>query len=358
MKTQQSSGTPPRRWLSLKKQRAWTALFVFLSLAAWLSGCSVLELDGAEFMDLPSSLQPRGPAAAQIEGLWWLMFWLGTIIYLIVMGYLLWALIRKRRQDENILSPRGEQNIVFFGGAIIPAIVLLTVFGFTLGVMWDISDTEGEEEMRIEVTGHQWWWEVYYPAERVETANEIHIPVGQPVRIFLTSDDVIHSFWVPQLHGKLDLNPGQITSFVIQADEPGVYWGECAEFCGVQHAQMRFVVVAESPEQTLAWLEEQSEPAQVPADELAQLGMQVFLDSNCVECHRIGGTNATGDLGPDLTHLASRRTLAAGTVDNTIGNLSGWISDPHSIKPGVLMPPSDLSGEELQALLAFLATLE
>jgi cytochrome c oxidase subunit 2 len=212
--------------------------------------------------------------------------------------------------------------------------------------------------LTIDVTGFQWWWEVRYGDAAVTTANEIHLPVGQPVDVRLTSHDVIHSFWVPQLHGKLDVNPGHITTLRLIADEPGVYWGECAEYCGIQHANMRLVVVVEAPEAFQQWLARMQQPAAVPGEALAQRGQDVFLSSNCLFCHRVSGTDATGELGPDLTHVASRLTLGAGVAANTRGSLGGWVADPHSLKPGVLMPPSDLSGEDLQALLAYLETLE
>ena len=177
------------------------------------------------------------------------------------------------------------------------------------------------------------------------------------MQLTLTSMDVIHSFWVPQLHGKIDLIPGTATTLWLRADQPGEYRGMCAEYCGVQHAKMQFLVVAEPPDQFQAWLDLQRQPAAVPTDPLAQRGLQVFLSSSCVTCHAIRGTSATGALGPELTHLASRRTLGAGILPNTRGTLAGWIADPQSIKPGVHMPPSDLTGEQLQALVVYLETL-
>jgi cytochrome c oxidase subunit II len=212
-------------------------------------------------------------------------------------------------------------------------------------------------EVVIEVIGHQWWWEVRYPHEGIVTANEIHIPAGQPVTLRLTSDDVIHSFWVPELHGKLDLNPQQTNTLILQADQPGAYRGQCAEFCGIQHAKMALLVVAQEPAAYAEWVSAQQLVPPPPNTELTEFGQQVFLGSACVYCHTVRGTNATGVLGPDLTHLASRRTLAAATVPNTRGYLAGWIVDPHGLKPGNKMPPTDMSAEELQALLAYLESL-
>jgi cytochrome c oxidase subunit 2 len=307
----------------------------------------------------PSALAPAGPAAASIAGLWWLLLGLGTVIYLVVMAYLLWALFRRRpRAPAAELSPAQEQRIVVWGGAIVPSLVVLVVFGATLTTLRALPAPGPDAALTIDVSGYQWWWEVHYGDFGVTTANEIHLPAGQPVDLRLTSNDVIHSFWVPQLHGKLDLNPGHITTLRLVADAPGVYWGECAEYCGIQHANMRLVVVVHAAEDFEAWLGRMQQPAAVPAEATARQGMDVFLSSNCIYCHRVDGTGATGALGPDLTHVASRLTLGAGATPNTRGSLGGWIADPHSLKPGVLMPPSDLSGEELQALLAYLETLE
>lgn len=212
--------------------------------------------------------------------------------------------------------------------------------------------------MTVQVSGHQWWWEVRYPQQGFATANEIHIPVGQPIRLELTSADVVHNFWVPELHGKIDMTPGKVNTLWLQADQAGVYRGKCAEYCGTQHAKMELIVVADPPEQFGAWLARQQQPAPEPAELLAQQGQQVFLRSSCVYCHAVRGTSANSTFGPDLTHLASRRTLGAGALENITGNLAGWITNPHSIKPGNKMPAVVLAPEDLNALLAYLATLE
>jgi cytochrome c oxidase subunit 2 len=215
----------------------------------------------------------------------------------------------------------------------------------------------------INVTGHQWWWEVEYqdlnaPTLRFRTANEIHIPVGRPVVLNVTSRDVIHSFWVPNLQGKRDLISGYTTSIWLQADRPGVYRGQCAEFCGYQHANMAVYVTAEEDAPFKGWLAAQREPSLEPSTDTARSGRDVFMRGSCPTCHTIRGTAAGGTVGPELTHLASRRTLAAGTLPNTAGHLGGWISDPQSVKPGVKMPPNKLSGDDFQALLAYLEGLK
>jgi cytochrome c oxidase subunit 2 len=199
---------------------------------------------------------------------------------------------------------------------------------------------------------------VRYPASGFVTANEIHIPVGQPVRFELASEDVVHNLWVPELLGKFDLIPGKTNVTWIQADQPGEYMGLCAEYCGIQHARMRFVVIAVPPEQFAAWLDGQRQPAAAPTDSPQLRGQQVFLAADCGTCHTIAGTNIAERVGPDLTHLASRRTLGAGSLANNRGNLAGWLLNPQSIKPGNKMPPTALSGEDLQALLAYLESLK
>lgn len=308
----------------------------------------------------PAAVNPQGPAAAAIANLWWILLAIGGGVYVVVMGFMLVGLFRRRRQDPDErreLRP-GLVRVVWLGGLVVPALILLAVNGLTIGVLRSLADPSVAPVMTIRVIGRQWWWEVHYPDYQVVTANELHIPVGQPVEIELVSDDVIHSFWVPELHGKLDLNPGMTNRFWIQADVAREYWGECAEFCGVQHAKMQFVVVAEPADQLAAWLDQQRQPAPIPTDPLAQRGLELFLETGCMNCHTIAGTAATGRLGPDLTHLASRRMLAAASVANNRGNLGGWIMDPQHIKPGNFMPPTDLTGTELQALLEYLSTLE
>lgn len=328
------------------------------------SGCFVvigslglLLLNGCA--NAPSILDPQGPAAAHIADLWWLLFWLALAVLVFVFAFLALALFRQRPAEiDPQRAQRAGARVIIWAGVIMPAIVLAVVYVATLWTLRALATPAIPEGLTIHVIGRLWWWEVQYPEQQFVTANEIHIPVGQPVRIVLSSPNVIHSFWVPELHGKMDLVPGAVNSMWIQADQPGVYWGECAEFCGTQHAKMNFLVIAQPAEEYQAWLEQQQQPAAIPTDTLAYQGQQVFFSANCLYCHAIRGTDATGNLGPDLTHLASRRTLGAAIQENTLGNLGGWIVGPQHIKPGNLMPPSDLTSTELQALLAYLATLE
>jgi cytochrome c oxidase subunit 2 len=318
-------------------------------------------------------IAPAGPAAARIATLWWILLVVGGLIWLGVVALLGVGLWRRRRAgedagaedppppvlrsgDEHGGLPGRPLNWVVGGGVAMPVVVLIGVYALTLGTMRAIPN-RGSDEVVIDVIGHQFWWEVRYPNQAIVTANEIHIPAGEPVTLRLTSADVIHSFWVPELHGKLDLNPGLTNHLMLQADQPGEYRGQCAEFCGVQHAGMALLVIADTRADFDAWVAQQQQPALPPTDEIAIQGQQVLLGSSCVYCHTVAGTNATGTLGPDLTHLASRRTLAAATVANTRGHLAGWIIDPQAIKPGNKMPPTNLSATELLALLAYLETL-
>ncbi|MDQ3752351.1 MAG: cytochrome c oxidase subunit II [Actinomycetota bacterium] len=307
----------------------------------------------------PSMLDSQGPGAARIEGLWWLMLWISVVVMAIVLGFLILAVVKGRRADAvaDHRARWGEPFIVV-AGVIIPAVVLTAVFALSLRDMAALAQPDEPASMTVEVVGHDWWWEARYDGGEIVTANEIHIPVGQPVRFELTTDDVLHSFWVPQLQAKTDMVPGRVNHTWLEADSPGRYRGQCAEFCGLQHAKMAFFVVAQSQDDFDAWMEEQSVPAQEPVDAGALAGREVFLNSTCAGCHAIDGTPADADVGPDLTHLASRDTIAAGVLDNNRSNLEQFVSDPQSLKPGAIMPPTELSSQELQALVDYLEQLE
>jgi cytochrome c oxidase subunit II len=216
--------------------------------------------------------------------------------------------------------------------------------------------------LTLSVTGQQWWWRITYedeqPARVFTTANEIHIPVGEPVLIKLESSDVIHSFWVPNLTGKMDAIPGRQNQLQIQADRPGVYRGQCAEFCGLQHAHMGMLIIAESKEDFERWRNHQISSALPPGDPERQRGMEIFLSKPCIMCHQVRGTDAGGRVAPDLTHVGSRRYIGAGTLETTRGNIAAWIIDPHSVKPGVNMPTIQLEPDEVQPLASYLEGLK
>jgi cytochrome c oxidase subunit II len=310
---------------------------------------------------MQSIFQPAGPAAHSIASLGWLLLSVCVVVYVIVMIATVWALLRARHVGDDL--PRTTQALTTsVTVATVVTAVILTVFTVSSVVAGHgLTSPTGPGALTVDVIGHQWWWEFQYhditPSDFVTSPNELHIPVGVPVHIKAISRDVIHSFWVPNLHGKRDLIPGQVTNTWIQADAPGVYRGQCAEFCGHQHANMAFVVVAEPMDKFLAWMQHQRTPATAPQSDEERRGHDAFMHSTCVMCHTIRGTDAGARLGPELTHIGSRMTIAAGTLPNTRGHLAGWVADPQSIKPGVRMPPNALPPTELQAVLTYLRSL-
>jgi cytochrome c oxidase subunit 2 len=277
---------------------------------------------------------------------------------------LLWGVFRRRDPAETPDDRSKERPlrtaVLLATGLTIVILFAFLIFDITVGRA--ITSNPGKDALQIRVTGHQWWWEVQYrdslPKNWVTTANEIHVPVGRPVVFELRSTDVIHSFWPPTLSPKRDLIPGDENSLWFQAESAGVYRGQCAEYCGHQHAKMGFLVIAEPPDQFASWLARQRDTALTPTDSVTRRGQEVFLASSCVMCHAISGTPAGSRIGPDLTHLASRRTIAAGTLPNTRGNLAGWILDPQAFKPGSRMPANQFNSDDLQALLAYLESLQ
>jgi len=320
------------------------------------------SLTTAACSGVQSALDPAGPEASRVSRLWWLMLAVCTIVFLIVIVVLAWGLIRKRTTTPAPERSDLRLKRMVSGATVASALILLALLVASVLTGRAITAQPEKGVLTIEVTGHQWWWEVRYddpvPALMIKTANEIHVPVGQLVMFKLTSHDVIHSLWVPNLSGKRDLIPGHLTTMWIQADKPGVFRGQCAEFCGHQHAHMSLLVIAEPPANYAAWFDSQVKPSALPSDSLVARGRQVFLTSRCVMCHTIRGTTAAASLGPDLTHVASRKTIAAATLENTPGHLGGWIVNSQSIKPGNKMPPNDLRSEDLQALLSYLETLK
>lgn len=313
---------------------------------------------------LQSAVAPRGPQAGRIDDLWWLFLIVSVVVWLGVAIALALALWRRNRTPLEG-RPQGEPRKVRVV-AIATAATVVVLFVFVTASVFAgraMSTMPGPDERPIvvDVIGHQWWWEIRYddpaPSRTFRTANELRVPVGRPVIVRATSRDVIHSFWVPNLSGKIDLIPGRTNTIWIQADHEGEYRGQCAEFCGLQHAKMAFVVVAEPEAAYEAWVERQLAPAETPAGDLARRGEQVFLSSQCSLCHAIRGTEAYGRVAPDLSRLGLRRTIAAGTLRNTRGSLAGWILDPQRIKPGNHMPPTPLAPDDLHALLAYLESL-
>ncbi|HEX3233198.1 MAG TPA: cytochrome c oxidase subunit II [Gemmatimonadales bacterium] len=306
---------------------------------------------------------PDGPVALLLDRLGDYMYAVSAVLWVLVTAALLWAVFRRRAEGEDPNDPARErrmQRTVTLAVAASAAILFVFLF-LSYDTSRAMTGRPAGEPLQIRVTGHQWWWEVEYrdslPQHWATTANEIHVPVGRPVVFDFRSSDVNHSFWVPQLGGKRDLIPGQETSLWFRADTAGVYRGQCAEFCGYQHAKMAFEVIAEPPPRFAEWLVQQRDTAATPTDSLAQRGQLVFVTSPCVMCHSISGTTAGSRIGPDLTHIASRRTIAAGTLLNTQGNLFAWITDPQGLKPGTRMPATQLGPKDLAAVVAYLETL-
>lgn len=331
----------------------WIGLALTPSTAAWAA--------------TPMSyLRTFGPAGYPVTRLGWGLGII-SISVVVIVGLLLLGGIYRRRDsgqssDSNALAVRrdaGGMSWIYIGVGI-SSVVLSGAMIWTLVVTAVIAHPSSKPAMTVQVSASQWWWALRYdaaqPSRTFTSANEIHIPVGQPVRFELTSNDVIHSFWVPKLGGKIDVIPGQTNVTWLQADRPGIYRGQCAVFCGAEHARMALQVVAQRPQDFYAWEASQLRDTPRPETAGAQQGAQIF-QSHCAACHTVRGSDAGGLVGPDLSHLMSRSTLAAGVLPNAPGYLASWIVHPQSIKPGSRMPDQALSGPQLAALVAYLQTL-
>jgi cytochrome c oxidase subunit 2 len=279
------------------------------------------------------------------------------VIFVVVEALLLLTVWRFRHRPG-----RGEPKPVLghlgleITWTLIPVVIVISITVPTIAAVFRTQAPPPPEALRVEVIGHQWWWEARYPDLGVTTANELHLPVGRPVSLSLKSADVIHSFWVPQLGGKRDLIPGRVNFLTFTVREPGEYPGQCAEFCGISHANMRLLVVAQSPEEFKAWAQRVKAPPAAPAGGAAD-GLQAFLAGGCVACHTIQGVSP-GVVGPDLTHFGSRKTLAGGLLPNTPEHLARWLANPPAVKPGALMPKLPLTGAQISALVVYLGSLK
>jgi cytochrome c oxidase subunit 2 len=307
---------------------------------------------------------PAGPDAHVLALAGWVMTGVLGVATLIVGALVVVGALRNKGSllEHAPVNAGGGKSWILYGGLLLPAIVFGGFFVYAMTVLGSTPALGNSALPVIKVTGHQWWWDVEYvfgeQRDNFHTANELHIPVGQTITVTTQTADVIHSFWVPQLNGKMDLIPGHIGTVRLSADKAGVYRGECAEYCGTQHAHMAFQVVAESPAEFRAWLMQQRALAAAPGDPVALRGQEAFNTHACVLCHTIRGTPAQGQVAPDLTHLASRRTIAAATLPNHRAGLQAWVINAQSIKPGVAMPSlTDFDGPTLNALVTYLQSL-
>lgn len=310
----------------------------------------------------PTFMRTHGPAADPITSLGWTLTWIALAVIAIVSILLLAGLMKRRpapnSRDELVRTPGSATWI--YAGTGLSVVVLLFAFVQTMRTLSAASGPDRRPAITVQVIGHQWWWEIRY-ADRsgrnaFVTANEIHVPVGHPVHIELLTRDVIHSFWVPELAGKTDLIPGRTNTAWVEADQPGKFLGICGEYCGLQHAHMQLTVVAEEPAAFRAWWGRQLASRTPPTTPAIADGERVFL-SKCSACHQVRGSGAAGQIGPDLTHLMTRQTIAAGTLPNSRGNQAGWISNPQQVKPGTKMPAIPLTSAELQSILGYLENL-
>ncbi len=303
-----------------------------------------------------------GPGAKDAAALFTPVFWIAAVIFVIVEGALLVVTFKFRaRSDRDVPVQVHGNKMLEITWTAIPALILAGVAVPTwFGIFSDARQPTGA--LQVTVTAKQWWWEYDYPQLGVVTANELHVPVGRPVLLTLKSVDVIHAFWVPKLAGKTDVIPGRVNKMTIQADEPGTFLGECAEFCAISHTNMRLRVIAQTASTFDDWVERQKQDALAPTGGLAQRGAEIFQQKACIGCHSIRGTKAASKVGPDLTHVAARSTFAGATFDFNEENLLEWVGDAPSMKPGVKMPSGlrelGLTRDEIRAIVAYLLSLE
>ena len=304
-----------------------------------------------------SIVNGKGSEADRIANVWWLMFGLAVFVYVVVAAFILYASTRGHRKGQTTSRLR-DNAFIWIGGVVGPVVILAVLAVVTVTTTSDLRRPSGNE-LRIDVVGKLWWWAVTYPGEGVTTANEMYLPAGRPVEIVLTSDNVIHSFWVPELAGKQDLIPGQTNRLRFTPEVVGTYLARCAEFCGVQHTHMGLRVYVVSTVEYGRWLARRQIASREPASETAEAGQVAFQREACAGCHTIAGTTATGVVGPDLTDIGARQALGAGVLLNNPQNLERWIRNAPSVKPGVLMPPFlTLSDREVSDMVAYLESLK
>lgn len=308
---------------------------------------------------VPSIFDPRSTNAESLYHLSNFVLAITGVIFVVVCSLLAYVMVKFRYRATDVAREPAQvygSTQIELAWTVIPILIVVVLFLSTARVIHAVQDAaKPAKAVAVTAIGHQFWWEFRYPELGIVTANELHIPVSTPTYLKLLSADTDHSFWIPQLGGKTDLIPNRINEMWIDPHQVGIYLGQCAQYCGTQHAKMLLRVSVESPEDFAAWVHAQKQPA--IQDEKEAAGRRVFESTSCVNCHAVGGTNGTGRFGPDLTHLMSRRTIAAGAAENTSENLRLWIQNPDAIKPGSLMPAMKLSDEDLDALTRYLETL-
>jgi cytochrome c oxidase subunit 2 len=334
-----------------------------------LASVLFLAQSGSLYPGHHAVLHPAAPQAEHIEWLYWFIFWILLAVYVLMIAGFTRAGAKSHVDGDQPLpvienDEEGDRKSKWaVGSAVaITVITLFVILVFSVVTGKRVEGLTSKNPVTIQVNAQQWWWEVTYPNpqadQTITTANEIHVPIGTPVVILTNSKDVIHSFWAPNITGKRDLLPGYSSAFWFEIDKPGIYHGQCAEFCGLQHAHMGFSIIAEPVDTFQAWQQQQLKDAADPSTPEIEKGRAVFLTHSCVMCHTVRGTDAGSHVGPDLTHVASRNMIAAETLPNTTGALAGWIVDPQRIKPGTRMSPNPLSPDDLQAVVTYLRSLQ
>jgi cytochrome c oxidase subunit 2 len=366
-------------------------LRIFKGQILWFAGLTLLiilaapGIAAAQTSPTPSPLLPASPNASLIAGLYWLVFWIAVAVFILVEGLLIYSAIRFRRRDDSELPTQVHGNTrMEVAWTVGPALIAAAIFGFSWQVMLTdqpptaegvspvsvasvcfASDVPAEDvaaflaasTLNVQITGKQWWWEMYYPEYDFYTATDMYVRVGDVVSLEMTSSDVVHSWWIPQLDGKEDVYPGATTYSWFQATEPGVYEGHCAELCGASHAYMPMRVIALEGEEFDEWASQQQADAQEPQTALEQRGAELIRTKGCVGCHSIRGQLESSRVGPNLTHVASRQQIA-GMLPYDPENMRSWLHDPEAIKPNSRMPTLELTEEELDALVAYLDSLK
>jgi cytochrome c oxidase subunit 2 len=309
---------------------------------------------------LPSSIfDASSPQAKKIAGLDYGFIIAALAVLILVVGLTLFITIkyRSKKGDSEPKQTAGNRKLeVMMVG--FPLILVIGFFFWSLNIMSAILPDRGKHQPDVIITGHQWWWQATYPGTTINTANEIHLPVGKKILMQLEAADVIHDWWVPSLGGKMDMIPGMHNYLWVTIDKPGIYEGACSEFCGQQHAWMRIRVVAQTPADYEIWLKAHASNSLKPTDSLAKLGSALFMNASCGSCHNIRGTSANGMQGPDLTHFGSRQTMLTGMMDNTPENINKWLTDPQKVKPGAHMPRFIFGPDSIRAITAYLKRLQ